>query len=34
MMVIRNVKIEHLQENLGNHSTSERTKDGTHRNRV
>lgn len=33
MMVI-NSKMEHLQENLGNQGTSERTEHETHRNRV
>jgi len=34
MMVLRNFKMEHLQENLGNRGKSERTKHETHRNRV
>jgi hypothetical protein len=34
MMVIRNLKMEHLQENLENNGTSERTKHETHRNTV
>jgi len=32
-MMVRNLKMEHLQENLGNHGTSETTKHVTHRNR-
>lgn len=30
MMLIRNLKMEHLQENVGNHGTRESTKHETH----
>jgi hypothetical protein len=33
-MVMRNLKMEHLQENLGNHGTSEMAKHERHRNNV
>jgi hypothetical protein len=34
MMVIKKLIMEHLQENLGNQGTSERTEHEIHRNRV